>query len=1415
MKAFAMSVSIRWFWLGAALLLAAAGITSCGGGGGGGSSDATTFSKSFGGPGFDVARAAIPTSDGGSVFVGTRDGTLRLPNRVDLDALADGDLWVSKLDANGNLEWQRAIGERSTAGGGRTRRFGVVRQTLDGGYVVAGSAVDPSFASPQSPTGRDVWIARFSAQGSMLWSRDHDSGAWTNFDFAPGSSGRGAFADDTATDVQPTADGGYIVAASSIANLLVGERSAGGFAVPAAGTVARTFIDAQSLLAIKFDADGQLVWQRRLIDGQFSGEFNDRPGSGGGGLSDPRLAAAAEGGALFAHTEGTRGSDGLGPLDYTLHLTRLDANGVVTWQHVDSAIDASARVTDLTQTDDRPQPLVGSRDGQRDDGFLVTLADSRESVALKMTRDGSVEWRHTFRSDDGALIVTTADQACFIAAPSGARVCSFALAGSGGARFTPNGLVLFLGESGTPLAGPVTYSDTTRVADITRNADGTLLAVTVSGRPSSERARLVVIDSASLSVLDRSEEFAFAGDAAFTPEHNLLLTDVRGQRYAKHATTTPPAAPTTRLVQTVDLQPDRARSDAAIGVVEVAPGSYVVAGNSDSFAAESRTEGWVLRITNGTLDWQRRIVGSADSPARLQAVARNAGGVVIAGLFGGEYRAMQLDVADGQARWQSQPLLGGAGDHGFFGIGEMRATFDGGSIVIGRGPDEDAAFRFGALMASRLDAAGNIVWQRRYNIAASLTDAAPADSIAQTDDDGDGARDDGFIVAAVTNDTPGHLITLLKLDANGELVWSRQVASSVSELQTLASNVQVRQGRDGGFVVGTTELGDRAGNVPFGQSNVLLIKLDAAGSFVWSRRYGGLLAERLFGLEVVPDGGLLVAASSDSLGDRSEAWVLRLGADGLLAAGCPADLGSLPAAVFSVAAVSVAQSVPAFTPGAAAPDSMMQPTTAAALDLETVQARQCVGTAAPSEPPPSTTQPVTLIVTQPGTLTGVVTSTPAGIVCGTAAGDAGCSAMFPGGGDVFLSVDPGSVSNFLRWEDCDLVLPAESGAARCRVRMDRSRTVRAVFGQANDRFRLRFTVNGRGTVTSGDNGIRCGQFFGTDQHCEAFYDAFLPGSTLRSSISLSVFTNAADFQGWSGDCALAGTATAFNLTMDGDKTCSATFAGPPSGFDLTVVKSGVGTGTVVSAPPGISCGAACTAPYGIGVTVRLLASEDSGSAFDGWTGCSRLVPSPTGVIPICEVDMGSNRAVGAAFTRMVGNNPLLEFSVIGSDGIVESSDRGISCTSSGPDCQQLYTLGSSVGIGFNLLRSGATFQGWGGDCAFASSALRFNLVMDGNKRCTATFSSGPPPTPPPQVTLTVQKVGFAALVVSTPAGIDCGPTCSAPFASGSVARLAVTPGAGFTLSGWTGCDRQVPGAGGRTDCEVDMTANKTVQVRVE
>jgi hypothetical protein len=75
---------------------------------------------------------------------------------------------------------------------------------------------------------------------------------------------------------------------------------------------------------------------------------------------------------------------------------------------------------------------------------------------------------------------------------------------------------------------------------------------------------------------------------------------------------------------------------------------------------------------------------------------------------------------------------------------------------------------------------------------------------------------------------------------------------------------------------------------------------------------------------------------------------------------------------------------------------------------------------------------------------------------------------------------------------------------------------------------------------------------------------------------------------------------------------------------LTVSKAGTGTGTVTSAPAGITCGATCGADFGEGTSVVLTATPDAGSVFTGWSG------DCTGTGP-CMVTMDQDRAVTATF----------------------------------------------------------------------------------------------------------------------------------------------------------------------------------------
>jgi hypothetical protein len=59
-------------------------------------------------------------------------------------------------------------------------------------------------------------------------------------------------------------------------------------------------------------------------------------------------------------------------------------------------------------------------------------------------------------------------------------------------------------------------------------------------------------------------------------------------------------------------------------------------------------------------------------------------------------------------------------------------------------------------------------------------------------------------------------------------------------------------------------------------------------------------------------------------------------------------------------------------------------------------------------------------------------------------------------------------------------------------------------------------------------------------------------------------------------------------------------ASPP--VELSVAKSGTGSGTVTSSPAGINCGGTCASNFAVGQQVTLTASPASDSSFSGWSG---------------------------------------------------------------------------------------------------------------------------------------------------------------------------------------------------------------------
>jgi Divergent InlB B-repeat domain len=405
-----------------------------------------------------------------------------------------------------------------------------------------------------------------------------------------------------------------------------------------------------------------------------------------------------------------------------------------------------------------------------------------------------------------------------------------------------------------------------------------------------------------------------------------------------------------------------------------------------------------------------------------------------------------------------------------------------------------------------------------------------------------------------------------------------------------------------------------------------------------------------------------------------------------------------------------------------------------------------------------TLQVLSLSVTRAGTGAGSVTSAPAGITCG-----ATCNADFDYGTLVTLTATASSGSTFSGWSGGGC-----TGVGSCVVTLTAATSVTATFTLDRHDLAVSKLGSGAGTITSAPAGINCGTT------CTAAFDHGTPVTLTAAAAPGSTFV------GWSG-AGCSGTGTC-SITMNAAESVSALFS--LQSFTLSVGQSGGGTGTITSSVGGINCGASCATLLDFGTVVTLTATPGVSSTFAGWGGaCTGL--------GTCTLTIGAATSVTAAFDL----RPIaLTVTRAGTGtGTVTSSPAGINC---GATCMASFDYGNPVVL-TAAPGAGSTFTGWtGGGCSGTGTCV---VSPTAATTVTATFTAS-------IFNLTVTRAGTGTgVVTSSPAGINCGATCTAPFVAPTLVTLIAAPALGSTFTGWSG-----GGCSGTGTCSVAMTSAQSV-----
>ncbi len=316
------------------------------------------YSKTFGGSQDEKAGGAVATPDGGIIVVST---TLSNDGDVVADH-PDSEIWITRLDAQGNQLWSKTIG-------GSLDDYGYsVAATLDGNYIIAGYSASSDGDVPSNRGMHDFFVAKITGAGNLLWTNTY-----------------GFSSHDHAHKIIPTKDGGFFVAGySDYAGIdAAGQTGNHGEGHQMRGAAA-TLHGVGEFVGIKIDANGNFMWYR-----YFGGTKNDR-------VND--IVECNDAGLIMiGYTESNDFDVPTSKGSYDYWAIKLHADGEFHWKknYGGSGIDQAFAIAKT----DHNSYLIGGRSNSSD-GDVTNAKGNFDAWIINIDDEGKMIWEKSFGGTD-------------------------------------------------------------------------------------------------------------------------------------------------------------------------------------------------------------------------------------------------------------------------------------------------------------------------------------------------------------------------------------------------------------------------------------------------------------------------------------------------------------------------------------------------------------------------------------------------------------------------------------------------------------------------------------------------------------------------------------------------------------------------------------------------------------------------------------------------------------------------------------------------------------------------------------------------------------------------------------------------------------------------------------------------------